>query len=180
MSRRIVLVSGAPGTGKTTLALPLSEALGFPLLSKDHIKETLHDALEAPEGDLASSRRLGAASMELIWALAARCPEAILEANFHPRHPATRPRLEALAANVVEVYCRCPPEEAARRYADRAPSTHPVHVIGELAPEAIAQYEPLGIGTVIEVDTTVPTDPPEIAERVKGALRAARFGGPSG
>jgi predicted kinase len=43
--RRIVIVSGAPGAGKSTLALPLSEELGFSLLSKDHIKETLHDSL---------------------------------------------------------------------------------------------------------------------------------------
>ncbi|MFF3518993.1 AAA family ATPase [Streptomyces sp. NPDC002573] len=63
MTRQIVIVTGAPGAGKSTLALPLSEALGFPLLSKDHIKETLHDSLDTP-ADLASSRRLGAAAHE--------------------------------------------------------------------------------------------------------------------
>jgi predicted kinase len=39
-----------PGAGKTTLARPLAAALGFALLSKDHIKETLHDALPRPDG----------------------------------------------------------------------------------------------------------------------------------
>ncbi|MER6304671.1 hypothetical protein [Streptomyces sp. NPDC001657] len=34
MTRRIVLVPGAPGAGKTTLALPLSEELRFPLLAQ--------------------------------------------------------------------------------------------------------------------------------------------------
>ena len=64
--RRVVLVSGAPGSGKTTLAVPLAAELGFALLSKDRIKETLHDALGAPVSDLAWSSRLGAAAMELL------------------------------------------------------------------------------------------------------------------
>ncbi|MET7734887.1 hypothetical protein ABZT02_26465 [Streptomyces sp. NPDC005402] len=42
--RRTMLVTGAPGAGKSTLARPPSETLRFPLLAaKDHIKETLPD-----------------------------------------------------------------------------------------------------------------------------------------
>ncbi|MFG3115559.1 AAA family ATPase [Streptomyces sp. NPDC048197] len=171
MTRRIVLVSGAPGAGKTTL--PLSEELGFPLLAKDHIKETLHDSLDAP-AELASSRRLGAAAMRLLWALAGRCPEAVLEANFLPHHPDTRPHLDSLSAHVVEVHCWCPPAEAARRYAARAATVHPVHVVRELSPEALTQYDrPLGYGPVITVDTTRPTDPSGIADEVRQAFDRA-------
>jgi predicted kinase len=171
VDRRIVLITGSPGAGKSTLAVPLAAELGFPLLSKDHIKETLHDSLDALEGDLASSRRLGAAAMQLIWALAERCPQVVLEANFLPRHPDTRPRLDALAASVVEVYCQCPPAEAARRYAERAAHVHPVHVVHELSPEVLAQYDrPVGYGPVLAVDTTRPTDPPGIAARIREAF----------
>jgi len=67
--KRLVYVSGAPGAGKSSLAAPLAAELGFALITKDRIKETLHDALGAPEPDLAWSRRLGAAAMELLWAL---------------------------------------------------------------------------------------------------------------
>jgi predicted kinase len=80
--RRLVYVSGAPGTGKTSLAGPLAAELGYALLTKDTIKETLHDTLGAPEAGLAWSRRLGGASMELLWALAARAPAVVIEANF--------------------------------------------------------------------------------------------------
>jgi chloramphenicol 3-O-phosphotransferase len=39
--RRLVYVSGAPGAGKTSLAGPLAAALGYALLTKDAITETL-------------------------------------------------------------------------------------------------------------------------------------------
>jgi predicted kinase len=82
--RRVVFVSGAPGAGKTSLAVPLAAALGFALVCKDRIKETLHDALGAPPPDLAWSRRLGAAAMELLWVLAADASAVVVEANFRP------------------------------------------------------------------------------------------------
>lgn len=40
-SRRLVYVSGAPGSGKTGLAVPLAAELGCPLLAKNRVKETL-------------------------------------------------------------------------------------------------------------------------------------------
>lgn len=46
--RFLVLVTGAPGAGKTTLAGPLAAALGLPLIGKDVVKETLYDALPVP------------------------------------------------------------------------------------------------------------------------------------
>jgi hypothetical protein len=88
-----VYVSGAPGSGKSSLAVPLAAELGYPLLAKDRIKETLHDALGAPEPDRAWSRRLGGAAMELLWALAADAPAVVIEANFRPRLIACGPSL---------------------------------------------------------------------------------------
>jgi len=81
-SRKLVYVSGAPGSGKTSLAVPLAAALGYALLAKDRIKETLHDAFGAPGPDRAWSRRLGGAAMELLWALAADAPAVVIEANL--------------------------------------------------------------------------------------------------
>jgi 2-phosphoglycerate kinase len=72
-SRRLVYVSGAPGSGKTSLAVPLAAELGYPLLGQDRIKETLHDALGAPEPDLAWSRRLGAPP----WSCCGRWPPTL-------------------------------------------------------------------------------------------------------
>ena len=165
-SRRLVYVSGAPGAGKTSLAVPLAAALGYPLLAKDRIKETLHDALGAPEPDRAWSRRLGGAAMELLWALAADAPAVVIEANFRPYSHYERAKLSGLAAAPVEVHCACPPELAAARYNARI--THPVHVVTTLGVEAMAEWDrPVGIGALVTVDTTGPVDVAAVAAAIR-------------
>lgn len=173
--KRLVYVAGSPGSGKSSLAVPLAAELGYTLLTKDMIKETLHDGLGAPAADLAWSRRLGAASMELLWMLAANAGDAVIEANFRPYSDYERGRLTALAglgARLVEVHCACPPELAAARYNARA--THAVHVIKMLPPAAMAEYDrPVGIGGLVTVDTTRPVDVPAVAALVRGLHAAA-------
>ena len=159
-------VSGAPGAGKTSLAVPLATELGWALLTKDRIKETLHDAFGAPASDLAWSRRLGAAAMELMWALAADAPAVVIEANLRPYSEYERAKLAALAARPVEVYCDCPPEVAVERYDSRA--THAMHVIRRLGLAAMAEYDrPVGVGVLIRVDTTRPVDAAHVAKEVR-------------
>ena len=168
-TRRLVYVSGAPGSGKTSLAVPLAAELGYALLAKDRIKETLHDALGAPASDLAWSRRLGGAAMELLWALAADAPAVVIEANFRPYSARERVKLSGLATHPVEVYCACPPELAVARYNARV--THPVHVVTALGLEAMAEYDrPVGIGALVSVDTTVPVDVSAVAAAVRNAF----------
>jgi predicted kinase len=165
-SRRLVYVSGAPGSGKTSLAVPLAAELGYALLTKDRIKETLHDAFGAPAPDRAWSRRLGGAAMELLWALAADAPAVVIEANFRPYSGYEHAKLSGLAAQSVEVHCTCPPELAVKRYNARL--THPVHVVTTLQTEAMAEYDrPVGIGALVTVDTTVPVDVNAIASAVR-------------
>jgi predicted kinase len=186
--RRVVLVSGAPGAGKSTLAAPLAAELGFALLTKDRIKETLHNALApgaqrpglldagglaAGPVSLAWSQWLGGASMELLWTLAGDMPDVVLEANFRPRMAYERGRIMALDAAVVEVNCSCPPDVAADRYNARAAARHPVHVVARLTPEQLAEYDrPIGIGQLISADTSGPVDVAELASTVRALLPA--------
>jgi predicted kinase len=174
--RHVVIVSGAPGAGKSTLAGPLAGELGFPLLSKDVIKETLFDQLgHVADDERRSSQQLGGASMELLWRLAGACPSVVLEANFRSQSPYERRRLLGLSARPVEVYCRVPIPVAAQRYAQRGASSghHAVHVARTLPVEAFHEFQdPFGIGPVIEVDTTHPVDIEALAAEVSLALRS--------
>jgi glucokinase len=70
--KAVVLVNGIPGSGKTTLSRSLAAELGFPLLAKDTVKESLFDSLGIV--DQAWSRTIGVASMGVIWALVGQLP----------------------------------------------------------------------------------------------------------
>ncbi len=56
MVGRLVIVGGAPATGKTTLARALGTSLGLPVITKDDVKEAL--ATPFPTGDRDWSRQL--------------------------------------------------------------------------------------------------------------------------
>lgn len=182
--RHLILISGAPGAGKTTLATALAPALALPLFSKDRLKEILADTLGGPVGDLGYSRKLGSAAMELMWHLAASAPAAVLEANFRPNSDYERNRLIALDVRIIEVYCDCPPCEVARRFAARAADgVHAAHPLTALPPELLAEYDrPIGVGPVVRVDTTRPVDISALATSVRelmesGATSSARTSG---
>ena len=141
-SRLIILVSGPPAAGKTTLATAVATTLRLPLICKDDIKEALVDTLDGPTDDLVWSRHLGAAAMQVLWRLAERCPAAVLEANFRPHNPYEHVRLEALRARIVELHCTCPRDQLIRRSAARAQTAHAAHPLTELVAELIAPRRP--------------------------------------
>ena len=73
----LIVVSGAPGTGKSTIARALGADLRFPVLSLDPVKEALADVLGL--GDEAWSNRVGDAAAEVVFRLASAFPDAIAE-----------------------------------------------------------------------------------------------------
>src|SRR5947208_3190660 len=64
----LVLVHGAPATGKSTLARCVATALRLPLLSRDALKEAMADRV--PFDSLAESDRFGLASVGVFYAVA--------------------------------------------------------------------------------------------------------------
>jgi predicted kinase len=157
MSGFYVVVSGAPGSGKTEVARPIARALGLPLLSKDVIKEGLFD--EMGVGDRLWSRRLGRASITVLYRLAADCPAAVLESVF--QRDFAIDDLRSLGKPLIEIHCWCDPALAVERFQKRADTDrHPGHLdhrqplnkLEQLVQEGSAA---LGLGgPLLEVDTT--------------------------
>ncbi|MET8761168.1 AAA family ATPase [Lentzea sp. NPDC004782] len=165
-----LLVGGWPGSGKTTLATALGPRLGLPVLTKDDVKEALADALGRP-GTVNESQRLGRAAVLAVLRIAGRCPGAVLDSTWFDY---TRPLVAALPGPVVELRCVVPREVARSRYYARAADRHAGHLDlerdeAELWGEPV---RPLGVGPLVEVDTTGPVDLPAIAAEVRRAAEA--------
>ena len=107
----LVVVTGPPAAGKTTVARELAARLRLPLIAKDKIKEALFDGLGT--GDAQWSQRLGPPTFGVMLALAEESLRAgaslVLEANF-VRGGEVAARLAALPARFVQVQCSAPLE----------------------------------------------------------------------
>jgi len=114
--------------------------------------------------------------METLWRLAEQSAGAVLEANFRPHSAYERGRLERLAAEIVEVNCWCPPEVVIQRFHERARSAHPAHVLTDLSPEMVAEFDrPVAFGAVLQVDTSRPVDVQAVAAEVGRLLERRRI-----
>ncbi|HEY1283843.1 MAG TPA: AAA family ATPase [Steroidobacteraceae bacterium] len=135
---RVIVVTGLPGTGKSTLARVLGARFLLPVLCKDAIKEPLLDMLGAH--DAAASRRLSDASFAALFAMARELSAArlsmVLEGNFRrgEHEPTLRNALAAAAPalsepNIAQVLCTTPEPERLARLSKRDgdPSRHPGH-----------------------------------------------------
>ena len=160
MAPLLVVVTGHPATGKTTVAEQLASALGLPAFHKDVIKESLADTVGFT--DRASSQRLGHAATVLLYDVADRLLGAgqsvLVESNFPAEHSSAplRASAERTGARVVQVVLRASQAAMEARFAARR--RHPVHVQRELGP--MPPYVALDLpGRLIELDTTtLPVD----------------------
>jgi predicted kinase len=168
MDALFVLVGGWPGSGKSTLAAALGPRLGLPVLAKDEIKEALVEGLGLPD-TVSESRRLGRAAVLVALRVARSCPGAVLDSTWFDY---TRSHVAALPGRMVEVRCTVPVEIARSRYYARAANRHATHLDLERDEAELwgKPVLPLGVGPVVEVDTTKPTDIPAVAADI---LRAS-------
>jgi predicted kinase len=100
----LVLVTGAPGSGKTTLGLALSSALRVPFLGRDQVRGGLLATAGMWTGRMASVPAREAAVeafVELVEAAAGRGVSAVIELVVTPDRAEALARLEAAARCVV-------------------------------------------------------------------------------
>lgn len=167
----VVVVTGPPASGKTSMARAIAARRRLSLVAKDTIKEALFDELGT--GDLDWSQTLGAATYAVMVALAedsvAAGADLVLEANF-ARGSEVETRLAALPARFVQVHCTAPLEILLARYGAR--TRHPGHLDAqrlEALREAVetGRHDPLDLpGETIRIETTEPFDAAALAEQI--------------
>jgi len=185
---QLVIVTGPPASGKTTLGRALAARLGMPFLYKDGIKETLFDTLGW--GDRGWSRKLGAATYALLFHLLelelAAGRSLVVESNFDverdgPRFLALR---ERYGFHPFQVCCVADGAILLKRFRSRATPNerHLGHVelanMGEFEPVLLrGRLDPLPVGDpIIEVDSTdfAKVDREAITRKVSQALDEER------
>ncbi len=166
-----VLVGGWPASGKSTLSRALAAELDLPWLSKDEIKEALFASHGQP-GSVEESRDLGRAAVVSLLQTARGCPGAVLDSTWFTY---TEPLVRTLPGRCVEVRCVVPLEIARSRYAIRAGDREPGHLDTHRDEDELwgAPVAPLGVGPLVEVDTSGPVDVAALAARVRLLLSAA-------
>jgi predicted kinase len=137
---RLILVTGLPGAGKTTLARLLARRQRLPLLAKDTIKEPLLSVLGAQ--DSGPSRSLSDASFAVLFALARDLlglgSSLILEGNFRAGEHEAQLAPSGLPGtpSIAQVLCQVPEDLRRQRLLARRhdPSRHPGHRDADLLP----------------------------------------------
>lgn len=134
MTPTIVLITGHPATGKTTLAHNLTQELRLPLIWKDQIKETLLNVLGSSTDEW--SRKLSTVAWTLLYQQVENLIKTdishIIESNFDPVYANSywQSLTQKYKFHLIQVRCETEPETLLKRYIQRIhqENRHPGHV----------------------------------------------------
>ena len=167
MSRpALILVTGLPGTGKTTLSKEISADFSSPLISKDSIKEIIFD--EMGWEDRRWSQQVGQATYRIMDYVIESQLQAgnnlILESNFSAKFDNAKFQSWQKKYNfkAVQILCHADSKVLFERFKARVENDerHPGHADSDNLEEWREKLnhdtsEPLDIeGTILRVDTT--------------------------
>lgn len=161
----LIIVTGRPAAGKSTLAAWLGTQLGIPVIGKDHLKEILF--AELGWRDREWSKMMGRASVELLYFLArtllASGTSILIENAFHPElaSPTLRAIAQETQATTLQIICQADNEVLFQRFQQRneAGLRHAGHVDAQSLDElraSLTQNRPVRLdldGPVLEVNT---------------------------
>jgi glucokinase len=178
MRKAFVVVSGLPGSGKTTLARGLAPVLNLPLIDKDDILDRLFESKGI--GNAAWRRALSRESDVILQHEATRSAGAILASFWRlPGMPLDSGTptdwLHAPSHQRVNIHCVCELEVAATRFLRR--QRHPGHLDRDSSSAEIVEslrslthLAPLDIGPRIDVDTSHDVSLDDVVVGIRAAL----------
>jgi len=174
--QHLIIVTGAPATGKSTLAPLVARRYGSTLLTKDEIKEELFDILGA--GDASWSRRLSDASFSTMFALAGDAlgsgGSVVLEGNMRVgEHEGAIHALLARASGIrcVQVLCTVAEDVRRARHEGAPASRSAMRATSTPSPVSRARLAHFSIFRRSGSKSTVP----KVVRRGSGCSRCSMF-----
>ena len=176
----LIVVSGLPASGKSTLAKRLHEALDLPLLDKDDIIVPFNRQLNPTS--IEQKRLLSSCADEVLIQLAKQVHQGIVCTFWHhpgsPNTPGTNADwLKLMPGHVLEIYCHCTPDTAIERFTIR----HQRETMNEPKQKppgaALSEYKiqaalgPLNITQSLSVSTETPVNLQHLIPEIKTALQ---------
>lgn len=172
----LVVVTGPPASGKSSIARGLAHELRIPFISKDELKERLYEHLgHGEELEQAIER----SSLAMLFSLAGSNLDAgvsvLVESNFETTMD-TSPFTD-LRVQIVQVYCGGDTDELVREFAERSANgeRHPGHGDDPSDAEEVRRkvdaglWNPLDLpGKLISLDMSGDEniDPADVAARI--------------
>jgi len=169
-----VVISGIPGSGKTTLGRKLAEALRLPFYDKDDILDGLFEGEGI--GDAAWRKKLSRKSDEELVRLVEASAGGVLVSFWQTEQTGKESGtptewIRELPGKVLEVHCVCDPMLAATRFNERR--RHAGHldrnkpVVDATEFRRLASAGPLGLGEVTVIDTSGAYDLETVAAGIR-------------
>ena len=155
----IIVITGPPGTGKTTLGRMLEARYNLPLLYRDGIKELLFDHIGW--SDTEWSKKLGIASYKLLLysmeLLFQTKQPFIVESNFYPEfnEKDLKEIIEKYSYKTLQIHCNAKNETILKRFRTRSYTTerHPGH--GYLGNDELLDRLENNAWGVLNIDSTI-------------------------
>ena len=175
----LIVMSGLPASGKSTLAHQLQKALQLPLIDKDDILSPFNNHLNP--SSIEQKRLLSSSADEVFITLAKKLNQGIICSFWHhpgstntPGTPADWLRL--MPGKVLEIYCHCSAETAIERFTIRQQKAAIGEAVKPMSAGAKAEYQiqvslgPLDITDSISVDTEEPVNLQHLLPKIRAFL----------
>lgn len=179
--KRAIIIQGAPGVGKTTLARRLGDDLGIKSIVKDDIKECLYESLGAPN-DRTESELFGRIAIRSLFCGLDEFIKAkrlvIIESTFVPEYAVTDLAPTLPLSDLLQIYVYCDPRLQETRFSNRIKngSRHKGHIDKTIDAKALQQRHSAIPGVfTISVDTTDFSEADY--QQLLGGVRSALEGG---